>query len=80
MNAWLKSLGRAVNRKRVQRLMRLMGHQGVGPKPDTSQRSKQYKVYSYLFRGYVISRPLIRFRYCLLTQRKISEQTAFKVW
>jgi len=57
MNAWLKSLGHAVNRKRVQRLMRLMGLQGVGPKPGTSQRNKEHKVYWYLLRGYVISRP-----------------------
>lgn len=57
MNAWLKSLGHAVNRKRVQRLMRLMGLEGVGPKPGTSQRNKEHKVYPYLLRGYVISRP-----------------------
>jgi putative transposase len=37
--------------------MRLMGLQGVGPKPGTSQRNKEHKVYPYLLRGYVISRP-----------------------
>jgi putative transposase len=57
MNAWLKSIGHAVNRKRVQRLMRQMGLQGVGPKPGTSQRNKEHKVYPYLLRDYVISKP-----------------------
>lgn len=57
MNAWLNSLGHATNRKRVQRLMRLMGLQGVGPKPGTSQRNKEHKVYPYLLRNYDINRP-----------------------
>lgn len=57
MGAWLGTHGYAVNRKRIQRLMQLMGIQGVGPKPGTSQRNKEHKVYPYLLRGYEITRP-----------------------
>ena len=57
MNALLNALGHAVNRKRVRRLMSIMGLQGVGPKPGTSQRNKEHKVYPYLLRNYLISRP-----------------------
>ncbi len=37
MTAWLRRQGHAVNRKRVQRLMRLMGLQGAVPGPHTSR-------------------------------------------
>ena len=33
LRAWLRSAGHEVNRKRVQRLMRLMGLEAVYPKP-----------------------------------------------
>ena len=36
MRSWLRREGRAVNRKRVQRLMRLMGLEAVYPKPRLS--------------------------------------------
>lgn len=49
--------GQAVNRKRVQRLMRLMGLQSVAPKPNTSQPHPQHKVYPYLLRNLPIVRP-----------------------
>ena len=57
ISAWLGTQGYPVNRKRVQRLMRLMGIQGVGPKPGTSQRNPEHKVYPYLLRGYPITGP-----------------------
>ena len=57
MHAWLCTQGYAVNRKRVRRLMQLMGIQGVGPKPGTSQRNKEHKVYPYLLRNYEITGP-----------------------
>jgi hypothetical protein len=38
MAAMLRAEGRPINRKRVQRLMRLMGIAAIGPKPRTSRR------------------------------------------
>ena len=34
---WLNEQGYSVNRKRVQRLMRMLGIQGIAPGPTTSQ-------------------------------------------
>lgn len=39
------------NRKRIQRLMRIMGIRGVAPGPDTSKPHSENKVYPYLLRG-----------------------------
>lgn len=52
----LKALGRQVNRKRVQRLMRLMGLESMAPKPKTSRPAPEHPVYPYLLRGLEISR------------------------
>ena len=57
MTAELRKAGRQVNRKRVQRLTRLMGLEALGPKPKTSRRSAQHQVYPYLLRGLTIDRP-----------------------
>jgi putative transposase len=57
MRSYLRRLGHDVNRKRVQRLMRIMGLVSVAPKPNTSKRNKEHKVYPYLLRGLVIDRP-----------------------
>jgi putative transposase len=46
-----------VNRKRVQRLMRSMGLEAVGPKPRTTRRAKDHKIYPYLLRNVEIKRP-----------------------
>lgn len=43
------------NRKRIQRLMRIMGIQGVAPGPNTSQSHPEHKVYPYLLRGVTIN-------------------------
>jgi putative transposase len=56
MTAFLKNLGYAVNRKRVRRLMRLMGLEAIYPKPTLSRRNPEHKVYPYLLRGLEISR------------------------
>ena len=56
MAVWLKTQGHAVNRKRVQRLMRLMGIEAVYRRPNTSKPSPQHKVYPYLLRGLEISK------------------------
>lgn len=47
--------GVTANRKRVQRLMRLMGIEAVYPKPRTSRPHPQHKVYPYLLRGMTIN-------------------------
>lgn len=46
-----------VNRKRVQRLMRLMGIEAVYPKPKTSRPHPAHKVYPYLLRNLTIDHP-----------------------
>jgi putative transposase len=57
LTTWLREEGHDVNRKRVQRLMRLMGLEAVYPKPRLSARGVGHKVYPYLLRGVVIERP-----------------------
>jgi putative transposase len=47
----------AVNRKRVQRLMRTMGIAALGPKPRTSKPAPGHKIFPYLLRGLTIERP-----------------------
>jgi putative transposase len=56
MRAWLRQEGHQVNRKRVQRLMRLMGLEAVYPKPHLSVGGVGHKVYPYLLRGVAIER------------------------
>jgi len=57
MTAWLKcDKGESVNRKRVQRLMRLMGLEAIYPKPNLSA-GRKHKVYPYLLRDVTIDRP-----------------------
>lgn len=49
--------GLHVNRKRVQRLMRLMDIQSIAPQKKTTIPSKAHKIYPYLLRGLSIDRP-----------------------
>jgi transposase len=53
----LRRLGYKINRKKVQRLMRLMGLEAIYPKPKTSRPHPDHKVYSYLLRNLTIDRP-----------------------
>src|SRR3954470_8142973 len=57
MTQWLTQRGEEVNRKRVQRLMRLMGLEAIHPKPRLSLAGKGHKIYPYLLRGVAIERP-----------------------
>jgi putative transposase len=57
MTVWLQGAGHAVNRKRVQRLMRLMGLEAVYPKPKLSRAGRGHKIYPYLLRDMTIERP-----------------------
>ena len=52
----LKRQGHIVNRKRVQRLMRLMGIRAIYRKPRTSKPGKGHKIYPYLLRGLKVTR------------------------
>jgi putative transposase len=53
---WLEDHGHDVNRKRVQRLMRLMGLTAIGPKPNTSRPRVGHTVYPYLLGDLTIER------------------------
>lgn len=57
MVVFLERQGHEVNRKRVQRLMRLMGLAGMAPGPNTSRPHPQHRVYPYLLRGVAVTRP-----------------------
>ena len=57
MTAYLNLRGIHVNRKRIQRLMRLMGLESVAPKPNTSRQRKEHKVYPYLLKKMSITEP-----------------------
>ena len=57
MRNYLRRQGHRVNRKRVRRLMRLMGLVSVAPKPNTSRPAPGHKIYPYLLRGLTIERP-----------------------
>jgi putative transposase len=53
----LGKAGYSVNRKRVQRLMRILGLAGMAPGPNTSRPHPQHKIYPYLLRGVNVTRP-----------------------
>lgn len=46
-----------INRKRAQRLMRLLGLEAVSPKRSTSRPAPGHKVFPYLLRNLAITRP-----------------------
>jgi putative transposase len=57
MTVWLTEQGEEVNRKRVRRLMRVMGLEAIYPKPRLSLAGKGHRIYPYLLRGVKIVRP-----------------------
>ena len=54
--AWLGTQGHTVNRKRVKRLMQLMGLAAIYQRPRTSRPAPEHRIYPYLLRGLVIER------------------------
>jgi putative transposase len=56
LTKWLNLQGEAANRKRVQRLMHLMGLEALYPKPRLSVGDPSQRVYPYLLRGVAIKR------------------------
>lgn len=57
IRVYLRNQGHNVNRKRVQRLMGVLGLAGMAPGPDTSRRHPQHPVYPYLLRGLEVTKP-----------------------
>ncbi len=58
MTAWLNDKKEeGVNRKRVRRLMRVMGLEAIYPRPKLSQAGRGHRVFPYLLRGVAIERP-----------------------
>jgi len=57
MAVWLKNQGYRVNRKRVRRLMRIMGIRAIYRRPRTSTPAPGHKIYPYLLSGMEITRP-----------------------
>ncbi len=57
LTQWLIEQGEEVNRKRVQRLMRLMGLEAIYPKPKLSVAGRGHRIYPYLLRNVSIERP-----------------------
>ena len=57
MRASLERQGMPVSRKRVQRLMRVMGLRAIYRQPRTSQPAPERRVYPYLLRDLTITRP-----------------------
>jgi putative transposase len=55
MTAWLRREGYAVNRKRVRRLLALLGLETLYPKPRTSTPAPGHRLYPYLLRGVPIT-------------------------
>jgi len=53
----LRRCGIKANRKKIQRLMRIMGIEAVYPKPNTSRAHPEHKIHPYLLRNLVIDRP-----------------------
>jgi putative transposase len=56
MTAWLMRQGHEVNRKRVRRLMRLMGLEAIYPKPKLSAAGQGHRVFPYLLRDVKVER------------------------
>ena len=53
----MKSQNYSVNRKRVRRLMRIMGLKAIYRRPRTSKPASGHKIYPYLLGGMKITRP-----------------------
>jgi putative transposase len=57
MTVWLRNQGYRVNRKRVRRLLGIMGLRAIYRRPKTSQPAPGHQVYPYLLQGVAITRP-----------------------
>ena len=55
----LNQAGHGINRKRVQRLMRVMGIEALVPRPGTSKAAPGHRIYPYLLRGVASPSPIM---------------------
>ena len=55
MTEHFKRLDYRVNRKRIRRLMRLMGIEAIYPKPKLSAINSEHRIYPYLLRDYRVT-------------------------
>ena len=56
MPAWLRAQGYRVNRKRVRRLMRVMGLEAIYRRPNTSKPAPGHRIFPYLLNGVEVNR------------------------
>jgi len=56
MTEWLKRRKEKVNKKRIGRLLRLMGLEAIYPKPHLSEKAPGHRIYPYLLRRVPIVR------------------------
>ena len=56
MKAWLLQQGYLVSRKRVRRLMRLMGLEAIYRRPNTSKPAPGHRIFPYLLKGVEVNR------------------------
>ena len=79
---WLRAQGERVNRKRVRRLMRIMGLESLSPKPKLSVADRAHPVYPYLLRDLAARRGSAHVRWlhslrpCNLQVPRIEQRTA----
>jgi putative transposase len=57
MMRWLRRQGYRINRKRVQRLMELMGLEAIYQKPNLSRPNAEHRIYPYLLRNLQVTKP-----------------------
>jgi putative transposase len=57
LTVWLNERGETVNRKRVQRLLRVMGLEAIYPKPRLSVPGQGQRIFPYLLRDVAVVRP-----------------------
>ena len=56
MKAWLLQQSYLVSRKRVRRLMRLMGLEAIYRRPNTSKPAPGHRIFPYLLKGVEVNR------------------------
>jgi putative transposase len=56
MTAWLRREGHAVNRKRVRRLLGIMGLEAIHPRARQRGDGRPHRVFPYLLRGVAVER------------------------
>jgi len=57
MTVWLQNEGYKINGKRIRRLLALMGLQAIYPRPKTTQRDPNHRIYPYLLRNLAVEQP-----------------------